>query len=110
MYHLHERRANEGIIDDSLFERSRSKKVELLSTVYDHVTHQYLKEFQILTPVCSDGYSFISSNFSLMGSAKRIMVDISTELDKRSCGYKRHLEALIDKPTATLNLVKQSLS
>ena len=38
------------------------------------------------------------------------IVNISSEIDKRSSGYKRRIEALIDKPTATLNLVKQTLS
>ena len=42
-------RVNVLIVDDSLFERHRSKKVELLSTVYDHVSHKYLKGFQLLT-------------------------------------------------------------
>ena len=59
-------RVNVLIVDDSLFERTRSKKVELLSTVYDHVSHKYLKGFQLLTLGWSDGYSFIPCNFSLM--------------------------------------------
>ena len=33
-------RANVLIIDDSMFERSRSKKVELLAKVYDHAKHK----------------------------------------------------------------------
>lgn len=103
-------RVNVLIVDDSLFERHRSKKVELLSTVYDHVSHKYLKGFQLLTLGWSDGYSFIPCNFSLMVSAKKLLFNLSSEIDKRSSGYKRRIEALIDKPTATLNLVKQTLS
>ena len=34
-----EDRANVLIIDDSMFERNRSKKVELLAKVYDHAKH-----------------------------------------------------------------------
>ena len=45
-----------------------------------------------------------------MVSAKKLLVNLSSEIDKRSSGYKRRIEALIDKPTATLNLVKQTLS
>lgn len=33
--------ANVLIIDDSLFERNRSKKIELLAKVYDHAKHAY---------------------------------------------------------------------
>ena len=41
---------------------------------------------------------------------KFITFNLSSEIDKRSSGYKRRIEALVDKPTATLNLVKQTLS
>ena len=37
------------IIDDSPYDRSRSKKVELLSRVFDHSTGRYLKGFRLLT-------------------------------------------------------------
>ncbi len=37
------------IIDDSLFERSRSKKTELVSRVFDHCTMTYKKGFRLLT-------------------------------------------------------------
>ena len=36
-----EDRANVLIIDDSMFGRNRSKKVELLTKVYDHAKHAY---------------------------------------------------------------------
>ena len=36
-----EDRVNVLIIDDSMFERNRSKKVELLTKVYDHAKHKY---------------------------------------------------------------------
>ena len=35
-----ENRVNVLIIDDSLFERNRSKKVELLAKIYDHAKHK----------------------------------------------------------------------
>ena len=40
-----EERANVFIIDDSMFERNRSKKAELLAKVYDHAKHKYLFGF-----------------------------------------------------------------
>lgn len=42
-------RANVLIIDDSMFERSRSKKVELLAKTYDHANHRYRFGFRMLT-------------------------------------------------------------
>lgn len=44
-----EDRANVLIIDDSMFERNRSKKVELLAKVYDHAKHKYRFGFRMLT-------------------------------------------------------------
>ena len=47
------------ILDDSVITRNRSKAVELLARVYDHVTHKYQKGFTMLTLGWSDGYSFV---------------------------------------------------
>jgi hypothetical protein len=43
------------IFDDSTYDRSRSKKVEFLSRVYDNSTHKFLKGFRLLTLGWSDG-------------------------------------------------------
>lgn len=37
------------ILDDSVVKRSRSKSVELLARVYDHVEHKFQKGFTLLT-------------------------------------------------------------
>ena len=37
------------IIDNSTYDRSRSKKVELLSRVFDHSTGRFLKGFRLLS-------------------------------------------------------------
>ena len=44
-----EDRVNVFIIDDSMFERNRSKKVELLARVFDHAKHAYPFGFRMLT-------------------------------------------------------------
>ena len=41
-------RKNVLIIDDSMFERNRSKKVELLAKAYDHANHRYRFGFRML--------------------------------------------------------------
>ena len=46
-----ENRRNAFIIDDSIFERDRSKTVELLARVYDHAHHRYIRGFRMLS-VC----------------------------------------------------------
>ncbi len=47
------------ILDDTVVKRNRSKSVELLARVYDHVEHKFQKGFTLLTLGWSDGYSFI---------------------------------------------------
>jgi len=42
------------IIDDSVIERPRSKKVELLSRVYDHSSSKFVRSFRMLTVGWSD--------------------------------------------------------
>lgn len=58
------------IVDDSVFSRNRSKAVELLARIYDHVDHRYLKGFQMLTLGWTDGTTFLLADFSLMSSPK----------------------------------------
>ena len=52
-------RVNVLIADDSLYDRNRSKKVELLSRVFDHTTHKFVKGFKMLTIGWSDGNTFL---------------------------------------------------
>ena len=66
-----EDRANVLIIDDSMFERNRSKKVELLAKVYDHAKHKYRFGFRMLTLGWSDGSTFLPVNSILLSTEKR---------------------------------------
>lgn len=85
-----EDRANVLIVDDSMFERNRSKKVELLTKVYDHAKHAYKFGFRMLTLGWSDGSTFLPVNSVLLSSEnKKNRVNEASEMDKRSVGYKR---------------------
>ena len=100
------------IIDDSTYDRSRSKKVELLSRVKDHSTGRYLTGFRMLTMCWSDGVSCLPIDFALLSSsnAKSRVQDIRKSLDKRTCGYRRRVEAM-QKSTAHLEgMVKRALA
>lgn len=98
------------IIDDSLYSRFRSKTVELLSKVYDHVEHRFVKGFRMLTLGWSDGNSFIPLAFSLLSSEKKQnrLVDIFPDIDRRSNGYKRRLEATSKGTGVLISLLKQA--
>ncbi len=83
------------IFDDSTYDRSRSKAVELLAWIFDHNSGTSLKGFKLLTLGWSDGFSFLPLDFVLCSSAKaeKRVQGIKKVLDKRTCGYKRRLEA-----------------
>lgn len=99
------------IVDDSYYDRSRSKKVELLGKVYDHVTGKYVKGFRMLTLGWSDGATFIPLSFSLLSSSKKEnrIQGIQDSVDKRCNGYKRRTEALCKGTDMTLELLKEAL-
>ena len=66
-----EDRANVLIIDDSMFERNRSKKVKLLAKVYDHANHKYRFGFRMLTLGWSDGSTFLPVNSILLSTENK---------------------------------------
>lgn len=78
-----ENRRSAFIIDDSIFERNRSKKVELLAKVFDHAHHLYIRGFRMLTLGWSDGVSFIPVNSCLL----------STENQKNRINEAKHVNA-----------------
>lgn len=85
------------IIDDSTYDRSRSKTVELLSRVYDHSTGKYIKGFRMLTLCWSDGASCLPVDFALLSSSdaqKRLGHDLKV-MDRRCCANQRRREATI---------------
>ena len=83
------------IIDDSPYDRSRSKWVELLSNVWDHSTGRFLKGFRMLTICWSDGASCLPMDFALLSSsdADKRVCDSQKSVDKRCCAYQRRKEA-----------------
>ena len=102
-----EDRATVLIADDSLYDRSRSKKVELLSKVFDHTTHRFVKGFKMLTLGWSDGTTFLPVAFSLLSSRqeKRILCPADSKVDKRSAGYKKRTEATVNSTETLLKLL-----
>lgn len=100
------------VLDDSVVKRSRSKAVELLARVYDHVEHKYQKGFTMLTLGWSDGYSFVPVGFNLLSSAKKSnrYQEISDRIDRRTNGYRARRESLLAKPEAAVLLVQKALA
>lgn len=90
-----------------MFERNRSKKVELLAKVYDHAKHNYKFGFRMLTLGWSDGSTFLPVNSILLSTEnKKNRINEARSVDKRTVGYKRRSLSLEKGTHAMLELLK----
>jgi len=107
-----EERESVLIVDDSPYDRSRSKSVELLSRVWDHSNSKFIKGFRMLTVCWSDGVSCLPLDFSLLSSAdaKKRLCGNRKSMDKRCCAWQRRQEATIKAPENLEAMVKRILA
>jgi hypothetical protein len=63
----------------------------------------------MLTLGWSDGYSFFPADFALLGSPNSLINGINEQIDKRTSGFKRRLEALESAPSLVTSMVKRAL-
>lgn len=102
-------RVNVLIIDDSMYERNRSKKVELLTKVYDHAKHAFKFGFRMLTLGWSDGSTFLPVNSVLLSSEnKKNRINEAAAMDKRTVGYMRRQLSVQKGTSVMLELLKQA--
>ncbi|WP_059106227.1 IS4 family transposase [Shouchella shacheensis] len=99
------------ILDDSSYDRNRSKHVELLARCFDHASQKmrFYKGFRMLTLGWSDGATFLPVDFSLLSSKKSQINGISENVDKRSSGYKRRKEALQTAPEQIPGMIARAM-
>lgn len=107
----HRERVKCLVLDDSVIERNRSRQVELLSWIYNHVTHRMVRGFNMLTLGWTDGYSFVPAAFNMMASAdsEKHIMGAASGIDKRKSGYKRRREAVCRKPDAAMAMIHNAL-
>lgn len=100
------------VLDDSVIKRNRSKKVELLARIYDHVEHRFQKGFSLLTLGWTDGYSFVPVAFNMLSSAKQSnrYQEMSASIDRRTNGYKFRKESMLSKTEAAIMMIKEALN
>ncbi len=99
------------VIDDSVIDRNRSKSVELLAFIFDHVIGKSIRGFNLLTIGWTDGFSFIPVAFNMLSSAKqeKRFKEINPKIDKRTNGYKARMSAVMKKPEAALKMIRSAL-
>lgn len=100
------------IIDDSTYNRSRSKMVELLSRVRDHTTGRFVKGFRMLTLCWSDGTSCLPLDFALLSSADaaKRLCDAYKNVDKRCCAYQRREEATVKSTAHLTDMINRAIT
>lgn len=105
-------RVNVLILDDSVIKRNRSKKMELLARVYDHVEHKFQKGFTLLTLGWSNGYSFVPTGFNLLSSASESnrYNAVSDSIDHRTNGYKVRKASMMHKTDVAVQLIRNVLT
>lgn len=98
------------VVDDTVVTRSRSKHVELLANIYDHVDHKYKRGFTMLNLAWTDGYSLIPIAFNLLSSSNKSnrYQEMREDIDHRTNGYKNRREAVMKKPEALILMVKRA--
>jgi hypothetical protein len=100
------------ILDDSSYDRNRSKCMELLARCFDHSTQKmrFYKGFRMLTLGWSDGATFLPIDFTLLSSTTSQVNGITSNIDKRSSGYKRRLEALQSAPEQIPSMIQRAMN
>jgi len=99
------------VLDDSVINRKRSKRVELLAYIFDHVNHKTVKGFNLLTLGWTDGYSLLPVSFNMLSSAKEPKrLNEAESLDKRTIGYRNRMAATMKKPDAAIAMVEEALN
>ena len=99
------------VVDDSPYSRDRSKKVELLARVKDHVTGRYFKGFRKFTTGWTDGATFIPLACALLSSsnAENRLYEQGPDVPKDSPGEQRRKEAIQSGTTLVLDMLDQIL-
>ena len=105
-----EDRLNVLIIDDSIYSRSRSRKVELLARVFDHAKHIYTYGFRMLTLCWSDGNTVLPVSHCLLSTenAKSRIQEASAKVDARSHGGKQRKLAQRKATEVVCELLKEA--
>ena len=97
------------IVDDSLYARNCSKRVELLAKVFDHVKHRYVKGLRLLTLCWTDGNTTLPVSHCLLSTANpRCLINGAKVMDSRLNGAKQRKLAQTEAPEVVLKLLAEA--
>lgn len=103
-------RVNVLILDDSVYHRARSKKVELLARLYDHAKKEFSYGFRMLTLCWSDGNTLLPVNHTLLSTEnpKNRLRASSRNVDARTNGAKQRKLAQRKATEVMLRLLQEA--
>ena len=103
-------RINVLILDDSIYHRARSKKVELLARLYDHAKKEFSYGFRMLTLCWSDGNTLLPVSHTLLSTenTKNRLREASRKVDARSNGGKQRKLAQQKATEVMLQLLQEA--
>lgn len=108
-----EGRLNAFVIDDSIYPRLSSKKVELSSICHDHADsgHKYKTGFRMLALAFTDGFSLVPLAFRHMASrdAGLRLREADPSIDRRSCAGRIRREALQKSTDLAVTMLRRAL-
>ena len=104
-----ENRLTALILDDTLYNRPFSKKMELAARVFDHTDRKYKRGFRSLFLGWTDGATFIPTAFRHMSSTdKKNRYNERRPTDNRTCGAKIKNQAVMKAPDMALMMLKDA--
>lgn len=105
-----EERLSALVFDDTMNHRPYSKKLELVSRVYDHVEHKYKRGFRSLFMGWTDGATFLPVAFRHMSSSekKNRYCESNSRTDNRTCGGRAKKEAVTKAPDVALRMLRDA--
>ena len=99
------------IIDDSLYDKSRSGKTELLANVFDHCSKKFKRGYRMLTLGWSDGNSFIPINQCLLSAADdRNLLCEAKSCDGRTLAGKRRRQSRRKSTEVMIDLLRSAMA
>ena len=103
-------RINVLTLDDSIYHRARSKKVELLARLYERAKKEFSYGFRMLTLCWSDGNTLLPVNHTLLftENAKNLLREASSKADARSNGGKQRKLARQKATKVMLQLLQEA--
>ena len=105
-----EERLSALVIDDTMNERPFSKRLELVSRVYDHVDKKFKRGFRSLFLGWTDGATFLPLAFRHMASSdkKNRYCESRYHTDSRTCGGRAKREAVMKSTDVALRMLRDA--